>query len=241
MPTVIERQQLFGPGRVAEKIIIGEGAAARAERLYLRYHLGHRPHPVARAQERGDGTERAVMGAAARGFYRVSGQRDDPGEEGAAARSVIKFFIYQVVARHGPARHGRARQAFIGLLRRAGAEIFDEARPGLLSLPHDHRVGVGERLFGLHADMDAAHHHVRPAAAELVGYVVGPRYGLGIAGDADEVGPRGVIDLLQHVDADLHLVAGRDQGREAGQGIGRGKADARLVHAAVAAVPGGLN
>ena len=233
-------QKLLGPGAVPEQVIVHEKTSARPQRPYLADNIVHRPDPVACPDERGDGTESAVVRAAARSFDRESRHRQHPGEKRPRPRRVVKLFFYQIIAGDGPAGHRRTRVPRIDLLRRSGAEILEEPRPGFLCLPDEHGVGVFQRLLRLHTDMYPAHSHINAAAAEFIGYVIGAGDGLRITCDADYIRPGREVHLLHHVDTDLDLRAGRSQRGEARQGDRGDKTDARPVNAAVAPVPRGL-
>ena len=116
-----------------------------------------------------------------------------------------------------PCQHAglrQARRAGIARLQRALAGVRDHLRPNRLGVADHQRVGVGCAFLRHEGGLEPAHHHLDAAATVLGGDLVGAARGVGLDGDADEVGGLGVGDRLAAVVIHHHFDVGRSEGRE---------------------------
>ena len=186
----------------AVQVVVHEDDVAFLDAAHLVDDVGDVAHPEQAAVERGDGTERAVHGTAARGLRR--------------------HVLVPVLLENGAVRPKQRLAAGAPLIHAselAVLEVRDHLRPLQLAFPHEQRIGVLRGLVGNERRVDPAHDDGNAAIAELGGDSIRARRLGGEGGEAYQVGlDVAVIEsaLALLVD-ELDLPMRRSRGRDVGQ------------------------
>ena len=182
----------------ADDVVVDDENALRLDALDLFDDVVGAAQPVARAIERRHRAEVAVDRAAATGLHRL--------DEILAA--------HEVTARHLQVGDVGQLLDLVVPLHLTLLEVLEDFRPDLFGFAADHGVDVAQRFLRHIGSVDAAHDHRDAALPEMAGDLVGARRERRHAGDADEIGVRVEVELLDRFVDDLDLVMIRRIGRD---------------------------